>query len=106
MSFARHKLSRRALLGAGAAAGIIAATSPSRVRRDKSRRQPTAVQLKYVCTKCGGDAVTRDAWAEWDFGKQEWVLGATFDYAFCHDCEDEARLREIQIDGAISTAAS
>jgi hypothetical protein len=27
---------------------------------------------------------------------QEWVLGAAYDYAFCHDCEGETKLVEVE----------
>jgi hypothetical protein len=53
--------------------------------------------VDYFCGTCGGRKVTRDAWAEWDVEEQEWVLGAAFDYAYCHDCDGETRLEEIEI---------
>lgn len=45
-----------------------------------------------LCATCGSTLVTRDAWAEWDVGQQEWVLGAAYDYTFCHACEGETHL--------------
>lgn len=56
--------------------------------------------IDYICDQCGGNNVTRDAWAAWDVDTQDWVLGAAFDYAFCHDCEAETRLVEGQIEEA------
>jgi hypothetical protein len=53
--------------------------------------------VDYVCHLCRGNSVTRDAWAEWDVAEQEWVLGAAYDYAFCHDCQKETRLEEVQL---------
>ena len=50
--------------------------------------------VAIVCAKCGSGLVTRDAWAEWDTEAQDWVLGAVYDYAYCHACEAEARLVE------------
>ncbi|HEX8669279.1 MAG TPA: hypothetical protein VF727_13005 [Allosphingosinicella sp.] len=47
-----------------------------------------------ICRTCGGTAVTRDAWAEWDAGTQQWVLGSVFDYAYCHDCDEETQIEE------------
>lgn len=47
-----------------------------------------------MCAECGSTAVTRDAWAEWDEARQEWVLGAVFDDGFCHACEQAATLVE------------
>ena len=50
-----------------------------------------------VCEECGSERVTRDAWAEWDVEQQDWVLGAVFDYAFCHQCEGDAHILEIPL---------
>lgn len=47
---------------------------------------------KPVCNRCGSDAVLRDAYAEWDVEKQDWVLQNVFDDAFCEDCEGECKL--------------
>ncbi len=55
------------------------------------------MRVTYVCNMCGGNTVTRDAWAEWNVEQQEWVLGAAYDYAFCHDCQQETRLVEVQL---------
>lgn len=54
--------------------------------------------VDYVCNMCGGNTVTRDAWAEWDAAAQEWTLGAVYDYAFCHDCQEETRLVEVMLE--------
>ena len=51
-------------------------------------------RVDYVCERCGGAAVTRDAWAEWDAEAQAWVPSAIFDFAFCHQCHRETRLSE------------
>jgi hypothetical protein len=55
------------------------------------------MRVAYVCNMCGGSSVTRDAWAEWDVAAQEWGLGAAYDYAFCHDCQEETRLVEVEL---------
>lgn len=60
------------------------------------------MRVTFVCNTCGGDTVTRDAWAEWDVETQDWVLGAAYDYAFCHDCEGETRLVEVQLEDELS----
>ena len=39
--------------------------------------------------------MTRDAWAEWDADSQDWVLGAVYDYSYCHACDEDARIEEI-----------
>jgi hypothetical protein len=51
-----------------------------------------APRVEHACERCGGIAVTRDAWAEWDVSSQAWVLSETFDFAFCHQCHRETRL--------------
>lgn len=52
------------------------------------------MRVTFTCEACGSKLVTRDAWAEWNEDEQDWVLGAAFDYAFCHTCEKETRLVE------------
>lgn len=54
-------------------------------------------RIAIVCGECGSDEVSRDAWADWDTGKQEWVLGAVFDYGHCHKCEGESSLIEVEL---------
>ena len=54
--------------------------------------------IDYVCRSCGGNTVTRDAWAEWDAAVQDWVLGAAFDYAYCHDCDGDTKLVEVDLE--------
>jgi hypothetical protein len=53
------------------------------------------MHITFICETCGSKLVTRDAWAAWDEGSQDWVLGAAFDYAFCHTCEAETHLEEV-----------
>ena len=52
----------------------------------------TAVQMH--CNSCGSERVTRDAWAEWDVDTQSWLLATVYDYAYCHDCDEETRIEE------------
>ena len=54
-------------------------------------------KVRMVCEKCRSELVTRDAWAEWDVDDQEWVLGAVYDYAYCHECQGDARIEDIAI---------
>jgi hypothetical protein len=54
-------------------------------------------RIKIVCDECGSDNVVRDAWAEWDVEKQEWVLRTVFDFGKCEDCEAEDCLEEEEI---------
>ena len=58
------------------------------------------MRFDYLCKICGGKKVTRDAWAEWDVAEQDWVLGAAYDYAFCHDCQEETNLVEVELASA------
>lgn len=51
-----------------------------------------------VCGTCGSEDVLSDAYAEWDVGKQEWVLSATFDKgAYCNNCDGECRIKAIPL---------
>ena len=55
------------------------------------------VPIQIRCRKCDSDVVTRDAWAAWEVDSQVWVLGAVFDNAFCHTCEAETQLAELEL---------
>jgi hypothetical protein len=57
----------------------------------------TDKRITFICSTCGSTKVTRDAWAEWDEASQQWVLGAAYDYSFCHDCENETRMKEVTL---------
>jgi hypothetical protein len=54
-------------------------------------------RVRMICGTCGSDVVTRDAWAEWNTRRQDWVLGAVYDYAYCHDCQNDTRIEEVPI---------
>lgn len=54
--------------------------------------------INIICGTCGGNNVSRDAWANWDARSQQWVLGAVFDYGHCHDCDGESRLEEVTLE--------
>jgi hypothetical protein len=106
MAAERHNLTRRALLGAGAVAtaaavaGTSQAVEAARVEADAPASPapaPAHDSVEMVCRSCGGTAVTRDAWAEWDAAGQQWVLGSVFDYAYCHDCDEETQIEEVDL---------
>lgn len=107
MTGERHKVARRAVLGAGAAATAVAITGTGAAARTlapepasaASTSAPNARRIDYVCRTCGGDSVTRDVWAVWDKAEQDCVLGAAFDYAHCHDCDAETNLIERLVGG-------
>jgi hypothetical protein len=50
--------------------------------------------IAITCRRCGGENVSRDAWAEWDQTAQQWTLRTLFDHGYCHDCDTEASLDE------------
>jgi len=50
-----------------------------------------------VCSRCGSDDVSRDAWADWNTGTQQWVLRCAFDYAHCHKCDGETSITEVEL---------
>lgn len=52
----------------------------------------------FVCETCGSTHVYRDAWAEWDPDKDEWVLAQSFDETFCVDCDGPTAVKMIEID--------
>jgi len=53
----------------------------------------TSTTSKFpVCSKCGSNAVVRDAWASWNADSQSWQLKQVFDHTFCPVCEDETKL--------------
>lgn len=52
-------------------------------------------RVRMVCETCGSEEVTHDAWASWDTHAQEWTLGATFDYAYCHSCDGDTHITEV-----------
>lgn len=52
--------------------------------------------ISIVCKTCGSDDVYRDAWANWDYSLQQWVLYDIYDYAWCEKCEGDTNLIEIE----------
>lgn len=110
MAAERHNVSRRAVLGAGAAAAAVAVTGPGAAAPEPAAAPlaPPAPRpgrlhgprIDIVCGRCGGDNVMRDAWAIWDADEQDWVLGAVFDYGHCDDCGGESRLEEVALPAA------
>jgi hypothetical protein len=41
------------------------------------------------CVECGSLDVAFDAWAEWDTENQKWIVGDTYDNAWCQSCEKD-----------------
>ena len=46
---------------------------------------------KPTCCHCGSENVLVDAHAEWDVGRQDWVLFTTSDDYYCQCCGLETR---------------
>lgn len=44
------------------------------------------------CSVCGCDQLLRDAYANWDHKKQDWVIHSVFDDFYCPDCEGETSI--------------
>jgi hypothetical protein len=53
--------------------------------------------IRIICSECGGENVRRDAFAEWDIAKQDWVLSSVFDQGHCEDCGGERALAEEEV---------
>ena len=53
--------------------------------------------IAIVCSTCGSDDVSRDAWAQWDIDIQEWTLRHVYDAGYCHRCDCEAHLEELPL---------
>lgn len=60
--------------------------------------EETKMKEKPICSYCGSDAVSLDAFADWDMETQEWVLGMTFDDAICRDCGEHQRIEFVEVE--------
>lgn len=60
--------------------------------------------VRVVCGHCGSEEVTRDAWAAWDIERQDWLLAAVYDYAYCHKCEGGARIEDVPLPPSVAPA--
>lgn len=61
------------------------------------RVEPTGPQYTYTCDECGGENVSHDGVARWNVATQAWGLSATYDDAFCDDCQAECDTNEREI---------
>lgn len=59
---------------------------------EKTPSTPSPVRM--VCSRCFSEDVYYDAWSQWDVAKQEWVIGPTFDFAYCTRCDGETLIEE------------
>jgi hypothetical protein len=51
-------------------------------------------QIMPICGHCGSKQVLTDAWAVWSVERQDWEVKATFDNAWCEECNGEQRYLE------------
>ncbi len=48
---------------------------------------------KYVCSKCGSDEISADAYAAWNVDEQEWEVQNVMDKGhYCAQCDGECRI--------------
>lgn len=59
---------------------------------------PVEKKIRKVCKYCGSEDVRADAWAEWDFDKQEWVLAETYDNEYCNSCEGDTKVIDVEVE--------
>ena len=53
--------------------------------------------VRIKCAECGSEDVLCDAWAQWDYNVQDWVLHSVMDKpTFCNSCEGECSVEEAQ----------
>lgn len=53
-------------------------------------------KTKMVCSDCGSEEVLFDAWARWNYEKQEFELDSTFENTHCEKCEGECSVNGIE----------
>ena len=62
----------------------------------------TKPKYNYVCDECGSTNILRDAWAEWNVEKQDWVLSEYFDNTECGDCGGPCYAVAIELKGQLN----
>lgn len=55
------------------------------------------MKRKVVCSTCGSDDIQLDAYARWDFDKQEWYLSDTYEDAYCGNCCETANIEYVEV---------
>ena len=56
---------------------------------------PDSNRFTIHCSNCGGQNIRADAYAEWNFERQEWELSNVFDARICDDCGHEVSVYEV-----------
>jgi DNA-directed RNA polymerase subunit RPC12/RpoP len=54
-------------------------------------------RVTYVCSRCGSTNVISDALTRWDVRQQAWIVEGHYDSSECLDCEQEAKLIEVEL---------
>ena len=54
------------------------------------------MKIKKVCSDCGSTDVKLDAWAIWDYEKQEWILDDVFPNSWCEACEGSCTINDVE----------
>jgi hypothetical protein len=57
-------------------------------------------KVNMVCKICGSEDVRRDAWAEWNTDKQQWVLREVcevYNFGHCNACDGECSITEVPV---------
>lgn len=67
------------------------------LRLSRLHDQQPRHRVTKCCSSCGSDDIVKDAWAEWDEDKQDWVLSDVFDHTYCRACEGETEEDEHEI---------
>jgi len=114
----RHNVSRRTVLGAGAAATVIAVAGPRAAGQppiEASAAAPSSsppkagprasARIDFVCARCRGSNVTSDTVSRWDAATQRWIITGHYDWGECYDCEEETRLEEVEAPDAAGREA-
>jgi len=56
-----------------------------------------AKRIRMECDTCGSDDVLADASAFWGTDEQTWMLAEWLETAWCNKCEDETKIKEVEI---------
>jgi hypothetical protein len=56
-------------------------------------------KCKYVCKHCRSERIYQNCDAKWDVQKQSWFISDTWNNYYCQECDGEARIDKIEIEG-------
>jgi len=56
-------------------------------------------KIQKVCAECGSEDIRLDAYADWNFEKQDFGVIVVFDSGhFCEACEDECSIKDVEVE--------